>query len=116
MRNADFTIDQQQLLIVDFTFAFCTVCRFVYVFEKRSMATAEIKICAPPAKLTSKVWKHFGFPTKEKNMADETRVICRLCKFSSKYNGSTTKVNKPYILGTSIYYILLTVCPVSTTT
>ena len=45
------------------------------------MATAEIKICAPPAKLTSKVWKHFGFPTKDNNMADETRVILRGLKY-----------------------------------
>ncbi|KAJ8319708.1 hypothetical protein KUTeg_002751 [Tegillarca granosa] len=48
-----------------------------------------------PLKVKSDVWMHFGHPvyTREgRKITDRDKVICRLCRSSSRYNGNTTNM------------------------
>uniref|UniRef100_A0A3B3D8W0 BED-type domain-containing protein n=1 Tax=Oryzias melastigma TaxID=30732 RepID=A0A3B3D8W0_ORYME len=45
-----------------------------------------------PANLKSKVWKYFGFLKNDKGTLDKLAAVCKICKASIKYTGSTTNL------------------------
>ncbi|XP_041853351.1 E3 SUMO-protein ligase ZBED1-like isoform X2 [Melanotaenia boesemani] len=45
-----------------------------------------------PANLKSKVWKYFGFHKNSQGTLDKSAAVCRTCKTSIKYTGSTTNL------------------------
>lgn len=56
------------------------------------MADSTATIYNAPSNLKSKVWKTFGFLKKDGKL-DKSLAICKLCKATIKYTGSTTNLS-----------------------
>ncbi|XP_051964154.1 zinc finger BED domain-containing protein 4-like [Xyrauchen texanus] len=52
---------------------------------------SDVEKMYPPLSFKSKVWKHYGFYKKDGRL-DKTDAICKLCRASVKYTGSTTNL------------------------
>ncbi|CAM4722270.1 unnamed protein product [Leuciscus chuanchicus] len=52
---------------------------------------SDAEIIYSPLSFKSKVWKHYGFYKKDGRL-DKTDAICKMCRASVKYTGSTTNL------------------------
>lgn len=52
---------------------------------------SDAEIIYPPLNFKSKVWEHYGFYKKDGRL-DKTDAICKMCRASVKYTGSTTNL------------------------